>query len=332
MKNNITIIIILILVLLLVILLSKCKKSTINNNVPFKIDLVYTWSGENLNKENKRTSFNNELKYSLRSVFKYLPWINHIYIVINSPLEENKPSWFNDKYHNKITLVDQKEIFPKDRHSELPCKVSDIIETYIHLIQGLSEHFIYINDDFFINKQINYTEFFNNNGSKIKVEKNINEYEKINFNNNLKLSNYPYNSKSKWYHPHIVYPMTISSRSNFIDEYKEWIQWVRDMPYTSRLDIKNCNKFGLYINCIGSHYPYYIYMYINNNTIINKNLYDTYIDCSKMNNIYYSFYINIRIHINNPLFYVINGCSSNYKDSFTKFIHEKFPDKQYFEK
>ena len=137
---------------------------------PFKIDLVYTWGGEHNDKFNIKTSYNNELKYSLRSVFKNIDWFNKIYIVINTPIESNFPSWFNELYSDRINIIDQKQIFPVYKHSELPCKVADIIETYIHLIPGLSEHFLYLNDDFFINKPLNYTEFFNKSGTKIKVK------------------------------------------------------------------------------------------------------------------------------------------------------------------
>ena len=38
-------------------------------------------------------------------------WINKIYILMNPP--KKKPSWFNDKYKEKIILLDQTETFPK---------------------------------------------------------------------------------------------------------------------------------------------------------------------------------------------------------------------------
>ena len=48
-----------------------------------------------------------ELKYSLRSVVKYMPWIHHIYIVTNNQV----PKWL--KTHEKITIVDHSEILPE---------------------------------------------------------------------------------------------------------------------------------------------------------------------------------------------------------------------------
>lgn len=50
-----------------------------------------------------------ELKYSLRSVSQYLPWINKIYIVIDNQV----PSWLNTE-HPKIKIIDHKDILPAD--------------------------------------------------------------------------------------------------------------------------------------------------------------------------------------------------------------------------
>ena len=47
-----------------------------------------------------------ELRYSLRSVEAYAPWVNHIYVIT----DEQKPSWM--KSHPKITIIDHSEIVP----------------------------------------------------------------------------------------------------------------------------------------------------------------------------------------------------------------------------
>ena len=332
--------ILLIIIVIIIIIIKFCynRKNSFINIPQFKIDIVYTWAGEYNNKQDVRTSFNNELKYSLRSVFKNMKWFNHIFIVINTPIESNFPSWFNEEYSNKITLIDQKQIFPKERYKDLPCKFSDIIETYVHLIPKLSEHFIYLNDDFFINKPLNYNEFFNESGNKIKVVKDVNNYGKMNFINTLKFKNYPFIFNKPWYnlrtifmnklqyHPHILYPMTISSRKKYIEEYSEWINWVQNLKYDQRLNLRECSKFGLYSQCVSSHSPYYIYMYLNNNAIINQNLFDTYIEGDKF------FKYQIRNIKSNTLFFVINNTKSNYLNTVTEFLEDKYPNKLYFEK
>ena len=119
----------------------KEKFENYNNKPEFPIDVVYTWAG---NKSNDiRTSNNNELKYSIKSVLKYLPWVNHIYILMNPP--KRKPSWIDESLDKYITVVDQTETFPEGY--DLPNKNSNAIETTLHNIKGLSEHFIYFNDD-----------------------------------------------------------------------------------------------------------------------------------------------------------------------------------------
>lgn len=95
---------------------------------------------------------NDELKYSLRSVEKYAPWIRKIFIVTDNQI----PEWL-DTSHPKIRIVDHTEILPKKC---LPCFNSIVIEHHLHLIPGLSEHFLYANDDTFINKPVTPWTFF----------------------------------------------------------------------------------------------------------------------------------------------------------------------------
>ena len=156
------ILILILIVIIVLILLFKCilKKKSYFKKPTFPIDIVYTWAGEFNDNNNVRESYNNELKYSLRSVFKYMSWFNKIYIIINSPIEKNFPTWFNQKYKKDIIILDQRSIFPKDKQHLLPCRVSDIIESYITNIPNLAEHFIYLNDDFFINDYLSITDFF----------------------------------------------------------------------------------------------------------------------------------------------------------------------------
>lgn len=49
-----------------------------------------------------------ELKYALRSVNQFAPWFHHIFVVTNN----QRPKWLID--HPKISIVDHKDIIPKD--------------------------------------------------------------------------------------------------------------------------------------------------------------------------------------------------------------------------
>lgn len=100
-----------------------------------------------------------ELKHSLRSVEKYLPWVRTVYIVTDNQI----PSWLNTR-HPKIKVVFHQEIFPPEA---LPVFNSSAIETRLAYIPGLAEHFIYTNDDVFVNKPLTPDFFFTPDGKPI---------------------------------------------------------------------------------------------------------------------------------------------------------------------
>lgn len=84
-----------------------------------------------------------ELRYSLRSLIKHAPWIHHIYIVTDNQI----PYWLNLET-DRLTIVSHEEIFTNK--SQLPVFSSPAIEANIHNIKGLSNKFIYFNDDVFL--------------------------------------------------------------------------------------------------------------------------------------------------------------------------------------
>lgn len=99
---------------------------------------------------------NEELRYSLRSVATYAPWVRKIFIVTNGQI----PSWL-DTSHPKIQIVTHDQFMPKDA---LPTFNSEAIEACIANIPGLSEYFLYANDDFFIGKPVMPSYFFDIDG------------------------------------------------------------------------------------------------------------------------------------------------------------------------
>lgn len=106
-----------------------------------------------------RFSDNDELRYSLRSIEKNAPWIRRIFIVTDN----QKPEWL-DTSNPKVRIVDHTEIMPAEC---LPCFNSRIIEHHLHLIPGLAEHFLYANDDMYINKPVTPETFFGEDGLPI---------------------------------------------------------------------------------------------------------------------------------------------------------------------
>ncbi|KAJ8668162.1 hypothetical protein QAD02_009825 [Eretmocerus hayati] len=120
------------------------------------IDVVYTWVNgsdpqflDNLKKYVPVTSSNSapsrfsdkdELKYSLRSLEMFAPWVRKVYIVTNGQI----PSWL-DMDNPRVSLITHDDIFVNKSH--LPTFSSPAIESHIHRIPGLSNKFLYFNDD-----------------------------------------------------------------------------------------------------------------------------------------------------------------------------------------
>lgn len=145
----------------------------------FPIDAVYTWvdgtdpawlerkrdrlealTGYELTEaasEDLRFIAHDELRHSLRSLERYAPWIRHIYLVTDG----QRPDWLRED-HPRITVVDHREISAPG--TDLPTYNSQAIEANLHRIDGLAEHFIYLNDDFFFSSTVAPDLFFAANG------------------------------------------------------------------------------------------------------------------------------------------------------------------------
>ena len=91
-------------------------------------------------------------KYWFRAVERYAPWVNKIYLVTNG----KNPDWINPN-HPKLVLVNHKEFIP---HEFLPTFNANTIELNVHRIKGLSEHFVYFNDDFYLNAPVTPDYYF----------------------------------------------------------------------------------------------------------------------------------------------------------------------------
>lgn len=163
------------------------KKSPSSMLDDLPVDLVYLWVdgsdklwqtkfknyiGEN-SVDESRFSDNWELLFSLRSVEKNLPWIRKIYIVTDG----QSPVWLCS--NEKIKIIDHQEIIPKEF---LPSFNSEFIELFLDKIPGLSEHFLYLNDDLFITSALNKDFFFTPSGvPKIRLRK----YKRVGASNRL---------------------------------------------------------------------------------------------------------------------------------------------------
>lgn len=99
---------------------------------------------------------NDELRYSLRSVFANLSWVNRIYVFTNCA----RPDWLSE-HDTRLIWVQHEQVIPAQY---LPTFSSHVIESFLHRIPDLAEHFLYINDDVFIAKPLDKSAFFAENG------------------------------------------------------------------------------------------------------------------------------------------------------------------------
>ena len=96
-----------------------------------------------------------ELKYSLRSVWANCGWVRTIWIVTAGQV----PSWL--RTDERVRIVNHSDILPADA---VPTFNSHAIESALHHIDGLAEHFIYFNDDMAIGRPVRPELFFTPNG------------------------------------------------------------------------------------------------------------------------------------------------------------------------
>lgn len=92
------------------------------------------------------------MRYWFRAVEQYAPWVHKIYYVTCG----QKPAWLNID-SEKLVFVTHDEFIPKEY---LPTFSTSAIELNLWRIPGLSEHFVYFNDDMFLNRPVSPKDFF----------------------------------------------------------------------------------------------------------------------------------------------------------------------------
>jgi len=143
------------------------------------IDLVYTWcdsadpvwnarrlatmkkfglaSGASENVD-CRYAANDELRYSLRSAERCVPWVRNVFLVIAD--DAAPPEWLRLD-SPKLRIVRLGEILPDPSK---PCFCSDAIEHRLAFIPGLAERYLYSNDDTFFARPLSPGFFYAKDG------------------------------------------------------------------------------------------------------------------------------------------------------------------------
>ncbi len=142
-----------------------------NNNEP--IDVVYTWVDDAFpgykdqlrayvadvrDTNPNRTRDNLDLlKYSLRSLAANAPFVRRIYLLTCRP---QIPEWL-DTGHPQIRVVHHDEVMPAEI---LPTFNSFAIVSHLHLLPGLSERFLYLEDDMLVSRPLSVDDLLSNDG------------------------------------------------------------------------------------------------------------------------------------------------------------------------
>jgi hypothetical protein len=141
------------------------------------------------------TRFNErgELSYCVMSLLRFAPWLRTIYIVTDNQIPPIIKQLEGTAYAERIKLIDHREIF-LGFENYLPTFNSLTIETVLWRIPGISEQFIYFNDDFSLIRPVSPEDFFRDNKLVLRGEWSIQLDQKW----HNKLKNYFLKTRQNW--------------------------------------------------------------------------------------------------------------------------------------
>ena len=225
-----------------------------------KVDIVYTWvdssdptwqanyrqalvhTGNDVDAsatDIARFTSRDELKYSLRSLETNLPWINHVYVVTAG----QRPRWLVNT-HSKLSVVDHNDIFA-DPTACLPTFNSHAIESQLVNIPGLSENFIYVNDDVFFGRYQFPNSFFGPAGqSKYAMseahfstakDQNLPINRAASNNRDLVSEHFGRTTARKF--KHVAHPLRVQVLKTINNEFSERVAKVAEQKFRSDADL-----------------------------------------------------------------------------------------------
>lgn len=152
----------------------------LSNKQCLNIDVVWTWVNDNdsifLQKIHQfQSSFHlkhfrnyNTLKFSIRSVFQYAPFIHNYYLITDNQIPNFIQKYnYTDSNGNfySLKIIPHETLFLSGS-KYYPIFNAVAIETYLHQIPGIGDCILYMNDDMFLGKPISKN-FFLSEKSKI---------------------------------------------------------------------------------------------------------------------------------------------------------------------
>ena len=142
-----------------IICFAETKTNTLEDT---PIDVVYKYidlTDKNLHRDGipsiQKDYDNQELRYSMRSVLKNIPWARKIFVI----MPNDKVSFLKDQdeISDKIVYIKDKDLLGFDSASSITFEHNALYKLSEF---GVSEHFIYLNDDYFIGRPLKKSDFY----------------------------------------------------------------------------------------------------------------------------------------------------------------------------
>ena len=224
----------------------------------------------------------NNLKYCLRSIAKNMPFVNKVFLVVSRPSQV--PNWINTE---EVNVIYHKDILPE---TCLPTFNSRTIEMCLHKIPGLSEEFVYFNDDMFVLNACTPTDLFLNG----KINNHISVYTEHELAQR-------WGRSPIYFNPHKRCTDEVKKLLNIKDSDQYYLTNHGPSPmlktdnielFESLSDVINptLNQFRTETDFV--HFMYSIYSYLKGNVNVDKKLTNLYINLNTcgLNDLYRKIY------------------------------------------
>jgi len=161
----------------------------VSHDYDFPVDVVYTWvkapkegsaAWTDIKKscggvDPQRYRNHGTLRASLFALQKFIPWVRKVFIVTAGEVP-----CFIDEITIPVEMVFHKQIYPPEKQkTDLPSHNSIAIETHLHRIPDLSEHFIYFNNDMFVGKPLEKSFFFSADGHALYYPQSMRTFMRL---------------------------------------------------------------------------------------------------------------------------------------------------------
>lgn len=236
----------------------------LDNSDPEWISLYSRYSNANLQKDDfleckARFKTNPFFKYQLRGIEKFMPWVNNIYLIVQSPSQI--PAFINQ---DEVKIIYHEDFIPSEF---LPTFNSNTIESFLPKLNLKELGFIYANDDTYIFNETSIDDFFDeitmpkNSLVFHRPCKNIDDFHRLNFHiskfiaDKLKIQ---YFNKTYWLPYHVQKAMNMVILRSIYAEFEEDI-------------LKSITRFRSPTNFSQALYTVY-YMLSTNCKYLNNNI------------------------------------------------------------